>query len=62
MIGDGLATDIAAARAVGARSILMLTGVTTRAALDALPADQRPTHVAADAAELAAILDRLAAG
>src|SRR5919107_3622176 len=31
MIGDGIGTDIAAAIAVGARSILMLTGVTTRA-------------------------------
>ena len=60
MIGDGLGTDIAAAIAVGARSILMLTGVTTQAALDATAADRRPTAVAADAAELAAILDRLA--
>lgn len=59
MIGDGIATDIAAARAVGARSVLMLTGVTTRAEVDALPADQRPTAVAADAAELAAVLARL---
>ena len=31
MIGDGLGTDIAAARRVGARSVLMLTGVSTRA-------------------------------
>ena len=62
MIGDGLATDIAAARAVGARCVLMLTGVTTRAELEALAADERPTAVAADAAELAAVLDRLSAG
>jgi glycerol 3-phosphatase-2 len=61
MIGDGVVTDLAAARAVGARSILMLTGVTTRAALDALPPDERPTAVAADAAELAAALEQLAA-
>lgn len=60
VIGDGLLTDIAAARAVGARSILMLTGVSTRAEVDALPAERRPTAVAADAAELAAALDRLA--
>jgi HAD superfamily hydrolase (TIGR01450 family) len=60
VIGDGLTTDIAAAHAVGARSILMLTGVTTRAQLDGLSAAQRPTEVAADAAELAAILERLA--
>jgi 4-nitrophenyl phosphatase len=59
MIGDGIGTDIAAARAVGARSILMLTGVTTRDQVDALPPDQRPTAVAADADELAAALDAL---
>ena len=62
MIGDGIGTDLAAALAVGARSVLMLTGVTTRAQVDALPADGRPTAVAADAAELAAALERLAAG
>jgi ribonucleotide monophosphatase NagD (HAD superfamily) len=59
MIGDGLATDLAAARAIGGRSVLMLTGVTTRAQLEALPPDERPTEVAADAAGLAAALDRL---
>ena len=60
MVGDGLTTDIAAARAVGARSILMLTGVTSRADVEAAPAGDRPTAVAADAAELATILERLA--
>jgi glycerol 3-phosphatase-2 len=60
VIGDGLGTDIAAARAVGARSVLMLTGVSSRAQLDALPPDQRPTAVAADAADLATVLERLA--
>ncbi len=60
MIGDSLVTDLPAARAVGARSILMLTGVTTRAQIDALAAADRPTEVAADANALAAALDRLA--
>ena len=60
MIGDGLDTDIAAAHAVGARSILMLTGVTNRAAAEAAPASARPTELAADATELATILERLA--
>jgi glycerol-1-phosphatase len=60
MIGDGIATDLPAAHAVGARSVLMLTGVTTRAEVEALPADRRPTALAADAAELAAALERLA--
>ena len=59
MIGDGLGTDIAAANAVGARSVLMLTGVTTREALDAAPVESRPTAIAADATELETILDRL---
>ena len=61
MIGDGIGTDLAAARAVGARCVFMLTGVTSRAQLEELPADEQPTAVAADAAELAAILARLGA-
>ena len=62
MIGDGLGTDIGAAHAVGARSILMLTGVTSRSQLEGLPASELPDEVAADAAELAIILERLSAG
>jgi phosphoglycolate/pyridoxal phosphate phosphatase family enzyme len=62
MIGDGLGTDLAAARAVGARSVLMLTGVTRPEQLDGLADDERPTAVARDADELAAVLDRLAGG
>ncbi|HYC06779.1 MAG TPA: HAD-IIA family hydrolase [Candidatus Binatia bacterium] len=61
MIGDGIGTDLAAARAVGARSVLMLTGVTTRSLLAGIPDGEGPTAVAADAAELADALDRLAA-
>jgi HAD superfamily hydrolase (TIGR01450 family) len=60
MIGDSLTTDVAAARAVGARSVFMLTGVAGREQLDALPPDQRPSAVAANAEELAAVLERLA--
>ena len=60
MIGDSLITDIPAAIAVGARSVLMLTGISTAAQLAALPAADRPTEVAANAEELAAALDRLA--
>jgi hypothetical protein len=37
----------------------MLTGVTSRAEVEALPVDQQPTAIAADATELAAILERL---
>ena len=60
MIGDGIATDLAAAQAVGARCILMLTGVTGRAAVDGLSAEDRPTAVAADATELATALEAMA--
>jgi len=60
VIGDGILTDLAAARAVGARSVLMLTGVTTGAALEALPSADRPTAVASDARELAQVLEELA--
>lgn len=62
VIGDGLLTDIAAARAVGARSVLMLTGVSTRAHVTALPVDQRPTAIAEDADELRAVLVAMAEG
>jgi HAD superfamily hydrolase (TIGR01450 family) len=61
VIGDGILTDLAAARAVGARSVLMLTGVTTGAALEALPSSDRPTAVAGDAKELAQVLETLSA-
>jgi NagD protein len=61
MIGDGLATDLAAARAVGARSVLMLTGVTRLEEVEALPTAERPTAVVEDAAGLAEALARLAA-
>ena len=60
MIGDGIGTDLPAARAIGARCVLMLTGVSTREEVEALPADEHPTVIAADATELAAALERLA--
>ena len=52
MIGDAL-TDVQAGKAVGARTVLMLTGVTTRAIADALPEPERPTRIAEDGAALA---------
>ena len=61
MIGDGIQTDLLAARAVGARCVLMLTGVSSRAQAEALEGDARPDAIAADAVELEAALDRLRA-
>jgi HAD superfamily hydrolase (TIGR01450 family) len=61
VIGDGLVTDIAAAHAVGARSVLVLTGVSTVAQAEALPPSQRPTVIAEGPSDLGAVLDRLAA-
>lgn len=60
VIGDVPSTDIAAARAVGARSVLVLTGVTNAEAAAALPEELQPTMVAADADELAGVLEALA--
>jgi len=60
VIGDGLLTDFAAANAVGARTVLMLTGVTTPEMVAALPASERPFATAADAEELASVLAVLA--
>ncbi|MDH4141997.1 MAG: HAD-IIA family hydrolase [Chloroflexota bacterium] len=62
MIGDGIGTDLAAAHAVGARCIFMLTGVTTREQIERLRADDRPTAVAADAGELREALQALTTG
>jgi len=60
MIGDSLVTDLPAARSVGARSILMLTGVTGRAQVAALPLADRPTEIASDAGELASAFNTFA--
>ena len=62
MIGDSLTADIPAAIAVGARSVLMLTGISTAAEVGSLAAADRPTEVAVDAEELAAVLERMADG
>jgi len=61
MIGDGIQTDLLAARAVGARCVLMLTGVSTRAQAEALPRASQPDAIAADATELETALERLRA-
>jgi 4-nitrophenyl phosphatase len=62
VIGDGLLTDIRAAIAVGARSVLMLTGVTTAAEAERAVDGDRPTAVARDATDLDRILEEFAAG
>jgi HAD superfamily hydrolase (TIGR01450 family) len=59
VIGDGLRTDILAARRVGARSILVLTGVSTAEMAASLPEVERPTFVAAGPPEVEAILASL---
>ncbi len=54
VVGDRLDTDIVAANRAGADSALVLTGVTTPAALVAAAPDQRPTYVLADLRDLLA--------
>jgi glycerol 3-phosphatase-2 len=61
VIGDNLVTDIRAANTVGARSVLMLTGVVSPEEWRAYgPAGIQPTAVAHDAAELASALEEMA--
>jgi ribonucleotide monophosphatase NagD (HAD superfamily) len=57
-VGDSLHTDVAGARAVGMPSLLVLTGVTDRAALAASPV--QPEYVLQSAAELVAQLESAA--
>jgi len=59
VIGDGLQTDLGAAHAVGAGCVIMLTGVTTPDQVEQLAPHERPMAVAADASELAALLDSM---
>jgi 4-nitrophenyl phosphatase len=47
-LGDRLNTDIAGGKAANLRTIMVLTGVSTQAEVDALPAEQRPDYVFAD--------------
>ena len=53
LVGDNLEADVAGARVVGMRTILPLTGVTTRAHLAALDATLAPDHVITDLRDLA---------
>jgi HAD superfamily hydrolase (TIGR01450 family) len=57
VIGDGPLTDIAGAHAIGARSILMLTGITSAEQAQSLPPEHRPTGTAVDADALGRLLD-----
>jgi len=52
VIGDRLDTDIALGKRVGARTALVLTGISTRADAEAAPPELRPDHVWNDLCEL----------
>ncbi len=55
-LGDRLDTDIAGGKAAGLRTIMVLTGVSTQAEVDALPAEQRPDYLFADLPAMIAAL------
>lgn len=52
LIGDNIESDVMGAKAVGMRTILPLTGVTTQQQLDALSEEFRPDLVVRDLTEL----------
>jgi len=52
VVGDDLTLEIEMARKAGARTALVLTGISHQADVDALPAERRPDAVAATVAEL----------
>jgi NagD protein len=52
VVGDDLTLEIAMARAEGARTALVLTGISSAVEVDELPAGQRPDAVAPTVAEL----------
>jgi 4-nitrophenyl phosphatase len=60
VVGDNLATDIAAAKRCGLRSVLVLTGLARAAEVAALPQDARPDYVVDDLPAMARqVLDLL---
>ena len=59
MVGDRLSTDIAGAVAAGLRSILVLTGISSREDISDSP--YKPDFVFEDITELAAALSRVPA-
>ncbi len=56
VVGDNPDSDILAARRAGIRSVLVLTGVTSRAAAESLAEDRRPDLVASGPGELRELL------
>ena len=52
MVGDRLDTDIAVGRRSGAATILVLTGVTSRAKAEAATGDEKPDFILNDLSEL----------
>lgn len=52
LVGDNLESDIVGAKAVGMKTILTLTGVTTQADAERLPPEDRPDKIVTDLRDL----------
>jgi phosphoglycolate/pyridoxal phosphate phosphatase family enzyme len=59
MVGDRLNTDIQFAKNIGARGVLVLTGVTTRDDVAAAPADERPDFICDSVVDIPALVAKL---
>jgi len=62
IVGDRLDTDVAVGHRAGLRTVLVLTGVTSREEAESAPGEQQPDWVIGDLREFTALLEDSSAG